>query len=438
MSLSAREAVLLQLNAFRSTGQQSGFFVEKLNTEYGLDVKDSALAVNIFLGCIQYRYRLDFCIASFSDMPAERIDSCVMNILRMSAYQILFLDRIPSHAAVDEAVKLCRKYKPRACSFVNAVLRRIASVKDTPPEPSGDPAYKLSVIYSSENWFVEYLIERYGIDSAEAFLKESNKPALLSIKINTLRISPDGYKAILDERGISYHNYAFDDILFVDSRDVKELPGFADGFFFVQDPAAAACAVISGLAPEMRVLDACASPGGKAFSAAVRMKNEGSILACDINGKKIAKVAEGASRLGLDIINCSVRDARIYDAELDSAFDAVLADVPCSGFGVLRKKPEIKYKTAKEISALPEIQNSILENLSRYVKPGGTLLYSTCTVLREENEQVVERFLSAHEDFRTEDFECCGTRSDGGMYTFLPQVDGTDGFFAAKLIRTIR
>ena len=172
MSVSAREAVLLQLNAFRPAGQQSGFFVEKLNKEFGLDEKDASLAVNIFLGCIQFRYRLDFCIAFFSEMPAEKIDSCVMNILRMGAYQLLYLDRIPSHAAVDEAVKLCRKYRPKACPFVNAVLRRISSVKDNPPEPSGDSAAKLSVVYSAEKWFVEYLIERFGSDAAEAFLKE--------------------------------------------------------------------------------------------------------------------------------------------------------------------------------------------------------------------------------------------------------------------------
>ena len=437
MSVSAREAVLLQLNAFRSAGQQSGFFVDKLNKEFGLDDKDASLAVNIFLGCVQFRYRLDFCIAFFSDIPAEKIDSCVMNILRMGAYQLLYLDRIPSHAAVDEAVKLCRKYRPKACPFVNAVLRRISSVKDNPPEPSGDSATKLSVFYSAEKWFVEYLIERFGSDSAEAFLQESNKPALLSIKINTLRISWDDYKAYLDERSIPYRYFAFDDILLVDSCSVKDLPGYADGFFFVQDPAAAACAAISGIVPGMRILDACASPGGKSFSAAVRMKNEGSILACDINSKKAAKVAEGASRLGLDIISCSVRDARIYDPELDSAFDAVFADVPCSGFGVLRKKPEIKYKRADEISGLPGIQQSILANLCRYVRPGGTLLYSTCTVLREENELIVERFLSEHDDFRAADFELRGIRSADGMYTFLPQADGTDGFFAAKLIRAL-
>ncbi len=436
MLLTAREAALIQLNAFREKGLQSGSGVEKLNTEYGLNEKDSALAVNIFLGCIQYLYRLDFCIAAVSDFPAGKIDGCVMNILRVSAYQLFFLERIPAHAAVDEGVKLCRKYRPRACAFVNAVLRRLASVRKALPEPAGDAPFKLSVLYSVEEWFAAYLVERYGLDSAEAFLKESNNRAPLSIKINSLRIAPDEYRELLTRNEIPFRNYAYDDILFIDSRDVKGLPGFSEGFFFVQDPAAAACTAISGIAPGMRVLDACSSPGGKAFSAAAAMKNKGCILACDINSKKTAKIVEGAERLGMSSIMCSVCDAKKYNAEFASAFDVVIADVPCSGFGVLRKKPEIKYKSRKEIAALPEIQNAILDNLCRYVRPGGTLLYSTCSVLKEENEQVVERFLTGHGAFRAADFDCCGIRSVDGMYTFLPHVNGTDGFFAAKLVRT--
>ena len=435
MSLTAREAALLQMNAYKAKGFQSGSGVEKLNTGYGLDEKDSALAVNIFMGCIQYLYRLDFCIAAVSDIPVDKIDRCVMNILRVSAYQIIYLERIPVHAAVDEGVKLCRKYRPRACPFVNAVLRQLSSIRNVLPAPVGDTVYRLSVLYSVEEWFAAYLVERYGSDSAEAFLKESNKQAPLSIKINSLKISPDDYRALLIRSEISYRDYAFDDILFVDSRDVKGLPGFHEGLFFVQDPAAAACASVADIAPGMRVLDACASPGGKSFSAAVAMKNQGNILACDINSRKTAKIEEGAERLGMSLITSTVCDAKKYNAELESAFDVVIADVPCSGFGVLRKKPEIKYKSREEISALPEIQNGILDNLSRYVRPGGTLLYSTCTVIRDENEQVVERFLSKHGAFRAADFDCSGIRSVDGMYTFLPHVDGTDGFFAAKLVR---
>lgn len=435
MPLSARQAVLQMLNAFRSGGIQSGMCVEKLNTDFGLDDKDSALAVNIFMGCIQFRYKLDWYIALFSDIPIAKIDSWVMNILRMAVYQLRFLDRIPAHAAVDEAVRLCRQHRPRAVSFVNAVLRHIASDIDRLPKPAGKGAGLLSIEYSAEKWFVEYLIDRFGYQSAEAFLAESNKVAPLSLNINRNRITVEEYKKLLDARDISYSSGVYEGILTVEPQDIKKLPGFTEGFFFVQDPAAAACAVICGALPGMNLLDACSSPGGKSFSAAVAMKNEGSILACDINGKKIARVSEGAERLGLDIISCSVHDAKAYNAEFDTAFDIVIADVPCSGFGVLRKKPEIKYKTKDEISALPGIQKDIINNLSRYVKCGGTLLYSTCTVIEEENENIVEGFLSDHDCFIADDFEFCGIRSVNGMYTFLPNINGTDGFFAAKLIK---
>ncbi len=435
MSLSAREAVLRLLNDSEKKSLQSGSCVERLNSDFGLDSRDSSLAVNIYLGCIQNRYKLDHYIDSYSDISPDKIDITVRNILRMAVYQLLWLDRVPDHAAVDEAVKLCRKLAPKAVSFVNAVLRRISSDKSDLPLVNGSGADRLSIEYSAGKWFSEYLIETFGEAFAEEFLKESNKHAPLSLKVNSLKISSDEYKKLLEKRAITYSESVFDGILYVDSADVKKLPGYAEGLFFIQDPAAAACAVISGAARGMKVLDACSSPGGKSFSAAIEMYNEGSILACDINEKKVSRVSEGAQRLGIGIISCSVRDAGKYYPELDSAFDIVIADVPCSGFGVLRKKPEIKYKTRDEISALPEIQKRMIDNLSRYVKPGGTLLYSTCTVMKEENEQIVERFLAEHDDFNASDFVCCGIKSSNGMYTFLPNIDGTDGFFVGKLIK---
>ncbi len=435
MSLSAREAVLKLLNDTERKGLQSGGCVERLNSDFVLDDKDSAFAVNIYLGCIQFKYRIDSYINACSDIAPAKIDLGVRNILRMAVYQMLWLDRVPVHAAVDEAVKLCRKYNPRAASFTNAVLRHISSIKDRLPAFTGDASERLAVEYSTENWFAEYLIGSLGESSAEAFLAESNKPAPLSLRINTVKISSEEYKELLNLNGIPFREHTFEALVLADRRDVKEFPGFKEGFFFIQDPAAAMCTGIAGVEPGMKILDACSSPGGKSFSTAIEMNNTGSILACDISGKKTEKVRAGAERLGLDIISCSVQDARNYNEEMDSSFDIVLADVPCSGLGVLRKKPEIKYKTRDEISALPEIQKNIIDNLSRYVKPGGILLYSTCTVLREENEDVVDGFLSEHKGFTACDFDFCGISSDKGMYTFLPHIDGTDGFFAAKLKR---
>ena len=436
MQLNAREAAFRLLSETEKKGLPTGNCVERLHSDFGLDSKDASLAVNIYLGCIQFRYKLDFCISSCSDIPFEKMDGNVRNILRMAVYQLLYLERIPAHAAVDEAVKLCRNHCPRAVSFVNAMLRRISSDNYIMPEPSGDMAEKLATECSVQKWFAEYLIDRFGHNIAEDYLKESNKQAPLSLKINTVKITVNEYKEILAENSITFNESMWQGIVYVDSCDVKQLPGYKEGFFYVQDPAAAACAGISGATPGMRVLDACSSPGGKAFSTAIMMQDIGTVISCDISEKKVLKIKEGAERLGLNIIQCAVQDAKKYCAGFESSFDLVLADVPCSGFGVLRKKPEIKYKSRNEIAALPEIQKSILDNICRYVKPGGILLYTTCTVLREENEQVVERFLYEHDDFRTIDFEYENIRSMNGMYTFLPNVNGTDGFFAAKLARS--
>ena len=192
---------------------------------------------------------------------------------------------------------------------------------------------------------------------------------------------------------------------------------------------------IAAPTPGIRVLDACSAPGGKAFSAAVRMENRGSILTCDIHEKKLALIRQGAERLGIDIITTEARDARRSDAALEGAFDVVIADVPCSGIGVIRKKPEIRCKSEDEIAGLPAIQRDILANLSRFVKPGGTLLYSTCTVLECENEAVVKGFLESYNDYALEPFTLGAERAESGMRTFFPNTDGTDGFFAAKLKR---
>ena len=217
--------------------------------------------------------------------------------------------------------------------------------------------------------------------------------------------------------------------------NVAELPGFADGLFYVQDRAARTAVEIAAPEPGMTVLDACSAPGGKSFAAAIRMDGKGSILSCDIHEKKLKLISAGAERLGIDNIRTAAMDARRHDAALEESFDVVIADVPCSGLGVIAKKPEIRGKTEAEISALPAIQRDILDNLAAYVKPGGVLLYSTCTVLRAENEDVVNAFLANHGKFAPEGFNVGSVSEPGGMHCFWPNVDGTDGFFTAKLRR---
>ena len=220
----------------------------------------------------------------------------------------------------------------------------------------------------------------------------------------------------------------------LEGGNAPELPGFEEGLFYVQDRAARLAVEIAAPRPGMDVLDACACPGGKSFAAAIAMENKGSILARDIHEKKLRLVEQGAGRLGIDIISTACADAREPEEGLRGRFDLVIGDVPCSGFGVIGKKPEIRYKDRESLRALPGIQGAILQNLADFVKPGGVLLYSTCTIFEEENEAVVTEFLKSRKDFRLEPFSVNG-RECAGMYTFWPNVDGTDGFFAAKLVR---
>jgi 16S rRNA (cytosine967-C5)-methyltransferase len=221
----------------------------------------------------------------------------------------------------------------------------------------------------------------------------------------------------------------------LENGKTTSLPGFDDGLFYVQDRAARTAVDIVASKPGMKVLDACSSPGGKSFAAAISMENRGSILSCDIHEKKLGLVQSGAQRLGINIISTEARDARENVDEFHDAFDLVIVDVPCSGLGVIRKKPEIRNKDFSSLAGLPIIQRDIINNLANFVKPGGSLLYSTCTILEEENEAIVTEFLSNRPDFELQSFSIDGINCDRGMYTFWPNVDGTDGFFVAKLIR---
>ena len=436
MSLNPRETAFRSVMDLETKGTPSGVIVDSICRMPFVDQRDRALAVNIFLGTVRYRYLLDAVIDRYSYLPRKRLDRNVRIILQTALYQILFFDRSPNHAIVDEAVRISPRYSPRAVSFVNAVLRKATADPEQKTWLADPDALETDVRCSVDKWLADRLCCEYGKEFAESFLRYSDPAPEICLQINLLKIPFFDYLQLLDKTGVEYRISVEGRSVTVGSCSVRDLPGYEEGFFFIQDPAAAFCSEIAEIRPGMSVLDACAAPGGKSFSAAIAMKGEGSILSQDINAKKIARIRENQERLGLDIIRCSAADARIYDPELDSHFDVVLADVPCSGFGVISKKPEIRYKSQEEVKDLPLIQLAILNNLSRYVKPGGTLLYSTCTVLPEENEENVCRFLRENPDYTPSDFAISEFRSKHGMFTFWPHLHGTDGFFAAKLIRT--
>ncbi len=432
--VNARSAALEALTRCRRDGAWSGDALDGILKRGGLDRRDAALASRLCLGVLQNDRLCDFYIDSYCH---TKLEPPVRDILRLGVYQLLFLDRVPARAAVGETVELCAaKGLRRASGLVNAVLRRVAENRDALPEIPGEgSAEYLSIRWSHPEWLCDYLIEKKGYAFAEAFLKENNDPPKLCLQVNTLKGSTEDYTRALSEAEIPYRALTPDGCVELEGGLASGLPGYAEGLFYIQDRAARLTVEIAAPESGMRVLDACACPGGKSFAAAIRMENRGGILSCDIHAKKLRILAEGAARLGLACIETRAMDAREFDPALAEAFDLVIADAPCSGFGVIAKKPEIRHKDRESLQSLPEIQGAILDNLSRYVKPGGKLLYSTCTIFEEENEDVARAFLQKHADYRAEDFSLCGIESRDGMYTFWPHIDGTDGFFAAKFRR---
>ena len=436
--MNPREAALAALERCRRDGAWSGSAIDASIKKYALDRRDAALASRLCLGVLQNSRLLDFYINFYSSIPADKLEEKVRDILRMGIYQLTMLDKIPARAAVNESVALCKSCGcGRASGLVNAVLRKIAdSAGNLPPVPGEGTAEYLSIKYSHPRWIGDKIIKQQGYAFAEEFLAANNCPAPLDLQVNTLKTGKeDIVRSLLRlEMPFSLPEYP-ENCLSLKGGNVSALPGFEEGLFYVQDRAAAMAVQILDLKPGMQVLDACAAPGGKTFAAAIAMENKGSILSCDIHEKKLPLIQKGAARLGLDIIHTRRADAREPLPDLAGRFDAVIADVPCSGLGVIRKKPEIREKTEEETARLPRIQQDILENVSCCVKPGGLLLYSTCTVLQEENRDVVAGFLSRHHDFEPVDFAAGSKRSENGLYTFWPNIDGTDGFFAAKLRR---
>ena len=438
--MNPREAALAALERCRRDGAWSGAAIDMAIKRYTLDRRDGALASRLCLGVLQNSRLLDFYINCYSNTPADRLEARVRDILRLGIYQLVMLDKIPARAAVNESVALCKSSGcARASGLVNAVLRKVSNSCDQLPRIPGEgTAEYLSIKYSHPRWIAEKIMQQKGYAFAEAFLAANNCPAPLDLQVNTLKTDRESIVRSLLRLEIAFSVPEYPgNCLSLKGGNVSALPGFEEGLFYVQDRAAAMAVSILGLKPGMQVLDACAAPGGKSFAAAIAMENQGSILACDIHEKKLPLIQSGAQRLGVEILSTRQADARQPLPELQGRFDAVIADVPCSGLGVIRKKPEIREKTEEETARLPQIQRDILDKLSRCVKPGGLLLYSTCTVLREENEDVVGWFLRRHSEFEAEEFSVGARSAEKGMYTFWPNVDGTDGFFAAKLRRKI-
>lgn len=436
---SAREAALITLTACERQGAWSDGYLKKTLREQELDKRDAALASRLCYGVLQNRLLLDWHLARFCSRKLEALEASVLCGLRAAVYQFLFMDKIPPSAAVNEAVELTKKYcrNPRAAGMVNGILRAMLRQKDL-PEPEGrDRAETLSIKYSHPQWLVEEFLAELGPEGAEALLAADNLQPPTAAQVNFLRTDSDGLVEELRSDGVEVtpHPWLSECLLLSGSGDLERLAAFREGHFYVQDPAARLAVTAAGLRPGQRVLDCCAAPGGKSFAAAMDLKNQGQVISCDIHPHKIKLLQAGRDRLGLSVISPCLQSASERKAEWFDRFDGVITDVPCSGLGIIRKKPDIRYKDPKALEGLPRIQQAILDNCARYVRPGGVLIYSTCTVLQRENGDVVDRFLAENPQFEAEPFSLPKFGEQPGRMTFWPHIHGTDGFFVAKLRR---
>lgn len=402
------------------------------------DSTDCAFISRLVYGVTERKITLDYIIAGNLTQPINKLKKEILVILRLGTYQILFSDKIPSSAAVDESVKLAKNNKCNfAAGLVNAVLRKVAR-DGFVYNDDGDEVKKLSVLYSAPEELVRFLSYHYGQDNAEQFLSASLLPKNIIIRVNTVKISPPQLKTLLENEGLTVLEISGIAEAFQIKVDkaVYELRCYKDGFFHVEDISSQLC--IKALAPfeNSTVIDFCAAPGGKSFTAAEYMNNRGTVYSCDIYESRTDLIREGAQRLGLNCIKSIVNDASVFNADLPKA-DCVLCDVPCSGMGIISKKPEIKYKKLDDTKELLPLQRQILETSSRYVKSGGRLVYSTCSVNPNENRKICNAFLKEHPEFESvkvlPDVE--RTVDEGDYLTLMLHKNNCDGFFIAAFDR---
>jgi 16S rRNA (cytosine967-C5)-methyltransferase len=432
-----RQIALKALLSFRKDGSWPDLYLKQHLD--GLDESKAALCANITYGVLQHTSLLDFYIAHYSALPLKKIASLVLESMRMAVYQMVFLDRIPVSAAVNESVKLIKKTgNARAAGFANGVLRAIGREKDAlPPVALPTVAETLAVRYSHPRWMVERFLKLFGREETERLLAADNAPAPAVLRVNTQKGSAEQFaadcEALTGEAPVPVEGL---DNAFTVTKTSALLKSdlFLDGRFSVQDTSSQLAVRVLDPRPGDRLLDVCAAPGGKSMLAAQYMEERGEVIACDLYPHKVDLIDEAARRLGLTAVQALCKDATLDTPQWAGRFDRVLCDVPCSGLGVIRKKPDIRYKDEKELASLPPLQRTILRNAAACVRPGGRLLYSTCTILPEENEDNVRDFLSKHGDFALVPFAWCGRETDG-MITLLPHRDGADGFFIALLER---
>ncbi len=397
-----------------------------LSEEKNLTAEDKALFSRLYLGVVEKKITLDFLLSKLSSIPLNEVSPEALTLLELGMFQILYMDRIPDHAAVYETVEIAKKHCGKASGFINAVLRRGLSEKDTIFHYLDLPGKKgLALRYGYPKWLVSLWQEAYGKEKCEEILGAQNAPAPMTLRVNTLKTDMKTMKSALEEAKIPHHRSTLckNGIVLEKSTPIHNIPGYDEGLFFIQDAAAQRAIDRLEITEGESVLDLCAAPGGKSFAAAMDMEDRGEVLSLELYPQRLSLIKEGAKRLGIRSLSAEENDSTAIREEWRGTFDKVICDVPCSGFGVISKKPDIRHKKKEEKDSLPPLQLAILKAGAEALRPGGRILYSTCTLNPEENEKVVNTFLK--EDPR---FVRIGKEE-----TLFPKGGENDGFYSDLL-----
>ncbi|SHI04288.1 16S rRNA (cytosine(967)-C(5))-methyltransferase RsmB [Sporanaerobacter acetigenes] len=448
MTKNAREVALNILIEIDEKGAYSNIVLNKIGREK-LSKLDENFVRELVYGVLENRLYLDWVIKKFSKIKLKKIEPIILEILRMGVYQIVLMDKIPDSAAVNESVKLAKKYSHiGSAKYVNGLLRNVSRNKDSIREIDlEDKKEYLRIKYSHPEWMINRWLEEFGEEFTEDLCRANNTRPKLNIRINTLKIKREQLKYILESKGyiVSNTNYASDGLIIENPQGIIDIEEFKAGFFIIQDESSMLVSQILDPKEGSLVLDLCSAPGGKTTHIAQKMNNHGKILARDIYEHKLKLVQENSNRLGIDIIKTEKFDSIELDENLIEKVDYALIDAPCTGLGMIRRRPEIKWnRTENDIVNMSDIQYKILKNASKYLKSGGTLVYSTCSIEREENIDIINKFISENEDFKLvsvdnllDSKENVSTAKDGYIELF-PHIHGTDGFFVAKLLKNYR
>lgn len=442
--INAREVALKVLEEVYTKKAYANLALNKiLNGNKQLTELNRKFVTELSYGVVKATNILDWFLQKLIQKDFKKLPATIMNILRMGVYQIYFLDKIPVSAACNEAVNLTKKYgHPGTIKLVNAVLRNFARQKDTLvfPDEQESLVQNISLRYYHPEWLVENWLQEFGKEATISLCEYNNQPSKLSARTNTLKISRDDLLEMLAEQSMTAKKslWVAEGIVIGDTGQLNKNDAFKSGLMQIQDESSMLASHYLDVQAGQKVLDVCSAPGGKTTHLAQLMNNKGKIIACDIHPHKLILIRDNAKKLGIDIIETLVMDGTVFCADFAHSMDRILVDAPCSGLGVLGRRADARWhKNPQELEKLPELQLAILSNASKYLKSGGKMVYSTCTMARAENESVIEAFLAQNDRFKVSEIEHPRTKELVPHLNLYPHTDNMDGFFICVLEKTI-